>query len=343
MKADTKVAIAILNWNGKDFLAEFLPLVVQYSSSEPGVDIVVIDNDSTDESLNYLRNNFADITLIELDKNYGFAEGYNRGLSKVKAEYYLLLNSDVKVTPGWLTPLTDFMDNNSGCAAVMPSIRSLLRPEYFEYAGAAGGFIDKYGYPFCRGRIFSALEKDTSQYTSNVPVFWTTGAAMMVRSSLWHSLGGFDDLFFAHMEEIDFCWRLKNAGHQLFVVPASKVYHHGGGALPKENPYKTFLNFRNNLLLIYKNRSKNEANKILWQRNFLDMLALLAFIAQGRFSDARAVLKARSAFRKMVVQNRDQLQKYRPQKSPIFREMYPRSIIYDFYLRGKKKFSDLSF
>jgi len=343
MKPDTKVAIAILNWNGKKFLAEYLPLVMKYSTPEAGASVVVIDNASTDDSISYLNEHFPDVTLVELDKNYGFAEGYNRGLARIEAAYYLLLNSDVKVTPGWLSPLFDFMNNNKECAAVMPSIRSLTRPEYFEHAGAAGGFIDKYGYPFCRGRVFSYLEKDNSQYSSNIPVFWTTGAAMLVRSSLWHKYGGFDNLFFAHMEEIDFCWRLKNAGHKLYVVPESKVFHYGGGALPKENPHKTFLNFRNNLLLIYKNRSGREAGKILWQRNFLDMLALLAFVMQGRWRDAQAVMRARRAFRQLVKQHAEQLQKYRPKGSPQFKEMYPGSLVFDYYFRGKKKYSDLKF
>ena len=247
-----KIAVVILNWNGCEMLRSFLPSVVRYSKTE-GAKIYVADNGSTDASVDMLRQEFPDVHLIILKENLGFAEGYNLALQQVSAEYVMLLNSDVEVTEHWLVPLVSYMDAHPEVAACQPKIRSWRQKELFEYAGAAGGFIDRYGYPFCRGRIMSAVEKDNGQYDTVVPVFWATGAALFIRRKDYLDAGGLDGRFFAHMEEIDLCWRLRARGRMLVCVPQSTVYHVGGATLKKENPHKTFLNFRNNLVMLYKN------------------------------------------------------------------------------------------
>ena len=247
-----KVAIVILNWNGKKMLQSFLSSVLKYSS-DGAAEVVVADNASTDDSMDYVRTTYPNVRTIMLDKNYGFADGYNRALRQMDAEYYLLINSDVEVTPHWLDPLVSFMDAHSECAACQPKILSMFNRDMFEYAGAAGGFIDKYGYPFCRGRIFNKVEIDTGQYNNITEILWATGACMLVRSSDFWNAGRFDPRFFAHNEEIDLCWRMRIMGRKIYCVPASIVYHVGGGTLPKSNPMKTYLNFRNNLTMLYKN------------------------------------------------------------------------------------------
>nr|MBP8033086.1 glycosyltransferase family 2 protein [Bacteroidia bacterium] len=248
----SKVAVVILNWNGKPFLEKFLPTVLQYSS---GAQIIVADNQSSDDSVAFLKTQFPQVSVILNPSNDGFATGYNLALKQVKAEYYVLLNSDVEVTENWLQPIIKLMDENLKVAACQPKILDYNHPSKFEYAGAAGGFIDKYGYPFCRGRIFNVLEEDKAQYDTAKEVFWATGACMFVRAEAFWKVGGFDDDYFAHMEEIDVCWRMKNIGYQIYVEPSSKVYHVGGGTLNKLSPRKTFLNFRNNLTTLTKNAS----------------------------------------------------------------------------------------
>ena len=245
-----KVSIVILNWNGVDMMRRFLPSVV---ANSPEADIIVVDNGSTDDSLLYLETEMPQVRRVLLDKNYGFAEGYHRGLKEVESPYYLLLNSDVEVREGWLQPMLSYMDAHPEVAACQPKIRCQWAPEYFEYAGASGGFIDAYGYPFCRGRIFSTVEKDEGQYDDVLPVLWATGASLMIRSRDYWEVGGLDGRFFAHQEEIDLCWRLRSRGRGVVVVPQSVVYHLGGGTLPQGNPRKEYLNFRNNMLLLYKN------------------------------------------------------------------------------------------
>jgi len=250
-KAHPKIAIVVLCWNGKQFLADFLPYVLK--TTYPNFDIYVADNASTDDSVVYIENHFADVRLIQLQKNEGFAEGYNKALKQITADYYVLLNQDVEVEPGWIEPVIQLMESDEKIAAAQPKIKAFHNKTLFEYAGAAGGFIDKYGYPFCRGRMFDEIEKDKGQYNQPSEIFWATGACLFVKSELYHNLGGLDKHLFAHMEEIDFCWRAKNAGYKISYCPKSTVFHVGGGSLPQGNPKKTYLNFRNNLIIMVKN------------------------------------------------------------------------------------------
>lgn len=293
-----KISVVILNWNGVGMLQKFLPGVVEHSQGE-GVEVCVADNASTDASCAWVREAYPNVRLIVLDKNYGFAEGYNRALQQVEAEYVVLLNSDVEVTPHWLEPLCAYMDAHPEVAACQPKIRSERNKEYFEYAGASGGYLDKYGYPFCRGRIFDVVEKDKGQYDSVVPVFWATGAALFIRLKDYREVGGLDGRFFAHMEEIDLCWRLGSRGRGLVCVPQSVVYHVGAATLKKESLRKTFLNFRNNLLMLYKNLPEKELNKVLWMRGLLDVVAATVFFLKGEKENARAVLQARKEFKQL--------------------------------------------
>ncbi len=293
-----KVAIVILNWNGAGMLRRFLPSVIRWSS-ETGVKIYVADNGSTDDSLLLLRREFPQVAVVELQENYGFAEGYNQALSRIAASYYILLNSDVEVTEGWLQPMVDYLDAHPETAACQPKILSWTDKSRFEHAGAAGGFLDRYGYPFCRGRIMEATEPDKGQYDSIVPVFWATGAALFIRADEYHAAGGLDGRFFAHMEEIDLCWRLRARGKELVCIPQSTVYHLGGGTLAKENPRKTFLNFRNNLLMLYKNLPQQELAGVMAFRFFADYLAAALFLMKGEFKNGLAVYRARKAYRRL--------------------------------------------
>jgi GT2 family glycosyltransferase len=290
-----KVSVVILNWNGVKFLKQFLPNVITHSLSED-YEVVVADNGSTDASLHILKTEFPSVRIIELDKNYGFAGGYNKALEHVNSQYYILLNSDVEVTPNWIEPIINYMDQTPEVGACMPKIRDYNKREYFEYAGAAGGYIDKYGYAFCRGRVFDTIEKDTGQYDNLQEIFWATGACMFVRSELFWSVGGFDNEFFAHMEEIDLCWRLQWKGSKIICFPNVIVYHVGGGTLPKENPHKTFLNFRNNLYLLYKNLPSNIFFKTLFIRILLDFVAAMRYIFNGKFKHFCAVFHAHLNF-----------------------------------------------
>ena len=331
-----KVSVVILNWNGCDMLRTFLPSVVRYSEGE-GVEVCVADNGSTDTSVSLLQQEFPSVRTIVLDQNYGFADGYNWALQQVDAEYVVLLNSDVEVTEHWLEPMIAYLDAHPEVAACQPKIRSQRQKEYFEYAGAAGGFIDKYGYPFCRGRIMGVVEKDEGQYDTVIPVFWATGASLCIRRDVYRAAGGLDEAFFAHMEEIDLCWRLKNGGYTLKVVPSSVVYHLGGGSLPMNHPRKLFLNYRNNLLMLHKNLCGKQREKIFFARVLLDMMAGGLFLLKGQWSNTRSVIQAYKAFREMR-------KAYPvPESSACLTGIYPRSIVLDYFLRGKKKFSDLNF
>ncbi len=272
-----KVAIVILNWNGKHFLERFLQLLISRTPEEYA-QIIVADNGSADGSVEYLHNHFPDLRLIVLPENSGYTGGYNRALGQIEAQYYVLLNSDVEVLEGWLPPLVRAMDSHQEIGVCMPKILSWTKPSHFEYAGASGGFIDRYGFPFCRGRILSHIEEDKGQYDNPVPVFWASGTCMMVRSELYHRLGGLDNAFFAHMEEIDFCWRVKNAGFKVMCIPASVVYHYGGGTLAMGSPKKTFYNFRNNLIMLYKNLPKNRLLPVFSLRLIYDIVAALRFL-----------------------------------------------------------------
>ena len=293
-----KLSVVILNWNGVGMLQKFLPKVVQYSKGE-GVEVCVADNGSTDESVTWLRAHCPDVRLIVLDKNHGFADGYNKALQQVEAEYVVLLNSDVEVTPHWLEPMLMYMDAHPDVAACQPKIRAERNKAYFEYAGAAGGYIDCYGYPFCRGRIFDVVEKDQGQYDDVVPIFWATGAALFIRLKDYRETGGLDGRFFAHMEEIDLCWRLHSRGRGIVCIPQSVVYHVGAATLKKENPRKTFLNFRNNLLMLYKNLPDKELKKVLFVRGILDWVAAVVFYLKGDGKNARAVIQARKEFKQI--------------------------------------------
>ena len=337
-----RVSVVILNWNGVDMLRKFIPSVMDNSVGE-GIEICVADNASSDGSLEMLRSEFPVVRLIELDQNYGFAEGYNRALEQVDAEYVVLLNSDVEVTPHWLEPLLDYMDTHSGTVACQPKLLSWHNKEYFEYAGAAGGFIDKYGYPFCRGRIMGVVEKDEGQYDTVIPVFWATGAALFIRHTDYVNVGGLDGRFFAHMEEIDLCWRLRSRNREIVCVPQSIVYHVGGATLKKENPRKTFLNFRNNLVMLYKNLPQKELNKVMRIRTCLDYLAAFNFLLQGHWDNARAVIRARKEYKQLCssfsLSREENLRKTSLNPIP---ERIKSSILWQFYARGCKRFSQLS-
>ena len=292
-----KVAIVILSWNGSQMLRSFLPSVLKYTEEEAAV--YVADNGSEDNTLEVLATSFPSVKVIPLDKNYGFAEGYNRALQEVKADYVVLLNSDVEVKDRWLTPLVAFMDAHPEVAACQPKIKSWREPKNFEYAGAAGGCVDCYGYPFCRGRIFNSVEEDHGQYDTPMKVFWATGACLFIRLQDYREAGGLDARFFAHMEEIDLCWRLNARGREVWCIPESTVYHVGAATLKRENPHKTFLNFRNNLLMLYKNLPDNELHRVMHWRTFLDYSAVLSFVLKGQFANAQAVFQARKAYHRL--------------------------------------------
>lgn len=290
-----KIAVVILNWNGCEMLRSFLPSVVACSEADGAV-VYVADNGSTDLSVEMLQQEFPSVRCLVLSQNYGFAEGYNRALKLVDAEYVVLLNSDVEVTEHWLRPMADYLDAHPEVAACQPKIRSWRQKQMFEYAGAAGGFIDCYGYPYCRGRVMEVVEEDKGQYDTVRPVFWATGAALFIRLKDYQETGGLDARFFAHMEEIDLCWRLRARGRGLVCVPQSVVYHVGGATLKKGSPRKTYLNFRNNLLMLYKNLPESELRSVMRARFWLDYVAALSFLLKGQVADARAVVRARRDF-----------------------------------------------
>ena len=338
-----KLSIVILNWNGSHHLRRFLPSVVKYSDRE-GVEIIVADNCSTDDSCILIEEEFPQIKLLRLNINHGFAEGYNQALKNNKAQYLMLLNSDVKATENWLEPLIKIMDSDPLIAACQPKILSLNEPDKFEYAGASGGFIDHYGYPFCRGRIINSQEQDQGQYENSIPVFWTSGAAMLIRGKLWHESGGFDADFWAHMEEIDLCWRLKNSGYKMVVIPESTVFHLGGGSLAYGSPLKIYLNFRNNLFLLYKNLPKRKFFQTLFTRMTLDGIAAIQFLVTGQFRAFIGVLAAHRDFYK----NLGKLRKKRRELHSTVKltdhpEIYKGSIIFDFFILRIRKFSSLNF
>ena len=294
------VAVVILNWNGREFLERFLGKVVERSGVEGfETQVVVADNGSDDDSADFVARNFPAVQLIALDDNYGFTGGYNRALAAVAADYYVLLNSDIEVASGWLAPLVELMEGDPAIAAVQPKVKSFADREYFEYAGASGGFIDMLGYPFCRGRMIGAGEKDTGQYDDTREIFWATGAAMAVRADLYHSTGGLDDRFFAHMEEIDLCWRMKRRGYRIMAAPASVVYHIGGGTLPAWSPHKTYLNFRNNIAMLYKNLPAWRFALVLAVRIATDFARILTYLVRLKFRFVAAIFRGHRDFWRM--------------------------------------------
>lgn len=329
-----RVAVVILNWNGRSFLEKFLQSVIDNS---PEAVVYVADNASTDGSADYVRNNFSTVKLIENNENCGYAGGYNKALASLKEEYLVLLNSDVEVSDSWLTPMMLLLDSDVKIAACQPKILKYADKSQFEYAGAAGGFIDAFGFPFCRGRLFDTVEKDTGQYNSIREVFWATGACLFVRNSTYKSLGGLDEDFFAHMEEIDFCWRTKRAGYKIMVQPESVVYHVGGGTLSHSNPLKTFLNFRNGLELLAKNLPKGAVIPRIFTRLLLDGIAAFKFLLSGQPKDFWAVFKAHFAFY-------IRLKKTLAKRSGTYGYLncqYKGSVVFAYFVGGKKKFSDL--
>lgn len=335
-----QVSVIILNWNGADMLRRFLPSVV---ANSPEADVIVADNGSTDSSLEMLRAEFPEVGIIALDRNYGFAEGYNRAIAEAQTPYTVLLNSDVEVTPHWLEPLISFMNDNPNAAACQPKLRDYKNKAMFEYAGACGGFIDGLGYPYCRGRVMSVVEKDEGQYDgAPASVFWATGAALLVRTSVYNEVGGLDERFFAHQEEIDLCWRLKSRGYGVYCVPESVVYHVGGATLNKSNPRKTFLNFRNNLLMLYKNLPDRRLRAVMAYRFLLDYIAAFQMLLSGRPADFRAVVKARSEYSHIKHEFNEKRRKNLEAATVAnIAEQKPRSLLWQYYVKRVRRFCDI--
>lgn len=337
----SNVAIVILNWNGINFLKEFLPSVIRHSSD---VSIYLADNNSTDDSISFTEKNFPDIRIIRLSVNEGYSRGYNLALAQVIADYFILLNSDVEVTPGWIDPVIRLMNSDKMVAACQPKILSYHQKDHFEYAGAAGGFIDKLGYPFCRGRIFETIEKDSGQYNDASEIFWASGACLFIRADKFREAGGFDEDFFAHMEEIDLCWRLKNMGYKIACCPDSLVYHVGGGTLSEGSPLKTFLNFKNGLMLLYKNLPGKSLLTTIFFRMILDGIAAFKFLFTDSYKHFFAVLRAHFYFYKnfkKIRMKRNNNPEAALRKS--HKEMYRGLIVLQHFILKKKKFTDLGF
>lgn len=331
MQINKPIAVIILNWNGEALLREFLPKVLAATDSNIA-DVIVVDNGSSDNSVALLEQEFPHLQLIKFSENYGFAEGYNKAIKSTQYKYTILLNSDVATASDWIAPLYDYMEQHPEVGACQPKLLSYKEPEMFEYAGASGGFIDKNGYPYCRGRIFATIEKDNHQYDDVISVFWATGAALMVRSDLYLEVGGLDKDFFAHMEEIDLCWRILLAGFDIKVIPQSVAYHLGGGSLPASNPRKTYLNFRNNLLLLHKNLPDSTRSRKLFIRRLYDTIAWAKFMLTFDFKNANAILKAHNDFRRMR-------RAYTSHPDEDLLDTHTdthRNIILDYYLRGRK-------
>lgn len=325
-----KIAVVILNWNGKKLLEQFLPSIVSFSNEAT---IYLADNASNDDSISFVKQAYPSIKIIQNDGNYGFANGYNVALKQVEEEYYCLLNSDVEVTENWLSPILTMFENETDVAIIQPKILDFKNKEYFEYAGAAGGFIDQYGYPFCRGRIFNTIEKDQNQYDANIEIFWASGACFFIRKEVYQKLKGFDGDFFAHQEEIDLCWRSFNLGFKTKYCYNSTVYHVGGATLNEGNPRKTFLNFRNSLIMLTKNLPKNKLIPILFLRLVLDGLAGIQFVFQGNFKHFFAILKAHFHFYHLISKNlnkRNQIQKQN--------YYYQKSVVYSYFVKSSKAF-----
>lgn len=338
---EKRIAIVILNWNGKQLMETFLPSVVAHTPCEQA-DIIVADNGSTDDSIAMLQERFPTVGIIRFDHNYGFAEGYNQALQRIQHEYCVLLNSDVEVTPGWLEAPVAMLDADPQIAAAQPKIRAARNKDYFEYAGASGGFMDRYGYPYCRGRVLHVVEKDRGQYDTPADLLWATGACLFIRTEIYKKAGGLDATFFAHQEEIDLCWRLRARGYRVVCTPQSVVYHVGGATLNTESPRKTFLNFRNNLLMLYKNLPEKELKHVMRCRFWLDYMAAAKFLLGGHYPNARAVYEARKAFHKLkpaykVIRQANLVQT----RLTAIPELRRQSLILSFYLKGKKTFSAL--
>lgn len=330
----SRTAVVILNFNGEKLLRQFLPSVVQHSS---GVEIIIADNNSTDQSVFFLKQSYPSLRIIQLDRNYGYCGGYNRALSQVNADYYVLLNSDIEVTPEWLTPMISLLDRDANVAAVQPKMLSYHNKNKFEHAGAGGGFIDTLGYPFCRGRVFDYVEEDKGQYDDEREIFWATGACLMIRSEAFEKFGGFDEDFFAHMEEIDLCWKLQRTTQKIFYCGKSTVYHVGAGTLGYSHPRKTYLNFRNGLTLLLKHLGPRELFYKLPLRILLDWIAAFQFLLKGEPKNFAAVIRAH--YNSLLNLNRDlrkrrAIRQYFPSYCSAM--IYPGSVVVDYFVRGKK-------
>lgn len=328
-----KIAVVILNWNGEKLLKQFLPSVISFSSEAK---IYVADNASTDNSLEVIKNQFPSVTIIQNDANYGFAKGYNVALQNIEEKYLCLLNSDVEVTQNWLTPILSLFENNPEVGIIQPKILDYKNKAYFEYAGAAGGYIDKFGYPFCRGRIFDNVEKDNGQYDDEQTIFWASGACFFIRKNIFNQLNGFDDDFFAHQEEIDLCWRAINGGYKIKYTSKSVVFHVGGATLNEGNPRKTFLNFRNSLLMLLKNLPKKELFSIIFSRLCMDGLAGIQFVFNGKFKHSFAIIKAHFSFYSLInktLKKRTSLQ--------LKNYYYTKSIVYQYFVKNGKVFDKI--
>ncbi|MFN8259444.1 MAG: glycosyltransferase family 2 protein [Chitinophagales bacterium] len=343
-----KVSVVLLNYNGKSWLEQFLPNVIQHTTY-PNAEVIVADNASTDDSVLFLQQHFPQIRLVINSSNTGYAGGYNDALKKIDSDYYVLLNSDVEVTPNWIENTMAFLLKDELMAACQPKILSHSEKSKFEYAGAAGGFIDKYGYPFCRGRIFDTCEIDEGQYNQSGEIFWASGACLFIKADIFHKAGGLDAEFFAHMEEIDLCWRLKNLGYKIGYCAESTVYHVGGGTLNKSNPKKTYLNFRNNRKLLRKNLSQQELTSIYSTRNRLDQLAALVALAKGNIAEAKAIRQGLNDYKNTLHKwdkkraENEHLQKTMAVASPNKTGILNESIIWIYFVKGIKKFSQLTF
>lgn len=329
------VAVVILNWNGRKFLEQFLPSVL--GSTYPSLQIVVADNGSTDDSIAWLNTNYPMVRQLRSPVNEGFAKGYNTALAQVQADYYVLLNSDVQVTPGWIDPIVRLMENQPQIAACQPKILSYDQPRLFEYAGGSGGWVDAYGYPFCRGRIFDRCEKDEGQYDDPCPVFWASGCAMFVKASVYHEMNGLDDLFFAHQEEVDLCWRMQLSGYLVYVCPESVVYHVGGGSLPQGNPRKVYLNYRNSLMMLYKNLSVADRIWKLPLRMTLDGVSGLKELFAGKPANMAAIVKAHWFFYKWIFSKKNK-DFFPLRKSSKPYGIYNGSIVWQYFVKKKRKF-----
>lgn len=338
LNSSPKVAIVILNWNGKKYLQQFLPSVI--ASGYPHLEIIVADNGSTDDSIPFIHSHYSNIRIIKLDRNYGFARGYNEALKQVNADYYAILNSDVEVKDGWLQPMVDLLEKDKSIAACQPKILSYTKRDVFEYAGAAGGWLDRYGYPFAKGRIFDICEQDFGQYDQREPIFWASGAALFIRSNVYHDMKGFDEYFFAHQEEIDLCWRMQLAGHKIFSCPSSVVYHVGGGTLPRGNSMKTYLNFRNNLIMLSKNLPFAKKLWVMPARNFLDGVSAWKGLLSGDGGYFVAILRAHAAFLKwwLFYQHRSVFPASR--KGRLYGYLQ-KNMVWQHFVKKKKVFSEI--
>lgn len=333
------LSIVILNWNGEEMMRRFLPSVIEHS---PEAEVIVADNGSSDNSLNVLAEEFPNIRTILFDHNYGFAEGYNKAIAQVDGDLCLLLNSDVRVEEGWLKPMLDYMDAHPEVVACQPKICKEDTPDMLEYAGACGGFIDKWGLPFCRGRILGTVERDEGQYDSIIPLAWATGAALLIRRKEYVEAGGLDARFFAHQEEIDLCWRLRSRGHGIVCIPQSVVYHVGGGTLPNDSPQKTYLNFRNNLLLLYKNMPEKDFRSVLHRRRLLDAAAAMHLLVGGHWAACKAVFKAHLDFRRIQKDFKaDRERNLAAAVVPYKQILSPINLLWEYYARRRHTFKKL--